>query len=237
MRSLMYTLSHKSFSKIATVAGREMPNHRYSSIEELLDALAAGILLTDPSGRVLYMNHAAKCYVKNGDALSVVNQRLKPRDDAVRASLMTAIAECQERAAESPSCLSSIPLPGVNTSGLVASILPLDQSKNLTLHSEITAAVFLEAPIEKTHLPSEAFAKLYGLTDGELRMLISISLSYNVEEAAAGIGIKTCTAKTHLQHIYEKTGTTKLSQLLALFMHSVLRHELAQVSYHYESAN
>jgi DNA-binding CsgD family transcriptional regulator len=119
----------------------------------------------------------------------------------------------------------------------VASILPLDQSNNLTLHAKITAAVFLEAPVEKTHLPSEAFAKLYGLTDGELRMLISISLSYNVEEAAASIGIKTCTAKTHLQHIYEKTGTAKLSQLMALFMHSVLRHELAQVNSQHEAAN
>jgi DNA-binding CsgD family transcriptional regulator len=233
----MYTLSHKPFSKIVTVAGREMPNRRHSSIEELLDALAAGILLTDPNGRVLYMNHAAKCYVKNGDALSVVNQRLKPRDDAVRRSLMAAIAECEEKAAESPCCLTSIPLPGVNTSGLVASILPLDQSNNLTLHGKITAAVFLEAPVEKTHLPSEAFAKLYGLTDGELRMLISISLSYNVEEAASSIGIKTCTAKTHLQRIYEKTGTAKLSQLMALFMHSVLRHELAQVNSEHEAAN
>jgi DNA-binding CsgD family transcriptional regulator len=42
----------------------------------------------------------------------------------------------------------------------------------------------------------------------------------SVKEAAEVLGIGETTAKTHLQHIYEKTGTSKQTELMHLFMSS-----------------
>ena len=42
----------------------------------------------------------------------------------------------------------------------------------------------------------------------------------SVKEAAEMLGIGETTTKTHLQHIYGKTGTSKQTELLHLFMSS-----------------
>jgi len=41
-----------------------------------------------------------------------------------------------------------------------------------------------------------------------------------VKEAAEVLGIGETTAKTHLQHIYAKTETTKQTELMRIFMNS-----------------
>ena len=68
--------------------------------------------------------------------------------------------------------------------------------------------------------PGEAFAKLYGLTGSELRVLLAMAPGLSVKEAAEVLGIGETTAKTHLQHIYAKTGTSKQTELMHLFMSS-----------------
>jgi DNA-binding CsgD family transcriptional regulator len=233
----MHTLSYKSPFKLTADADRGGLNLRYTALGELLNALAAGIILTNSDGRVLYMNHTAGCQAEAGDALCVNNRRLTPTDNAARTSLMEAITRRRHKETDSLSRVESIALPGISTSGLVATVLSMNHTDGLAIEADAAVAVFLEAPFERTHLPSKAFAKLYGLTGCELRTLISISLSCSVEKAAADMGIKTCTAKTHLQHIYQKTNTAKLSELLLLFAHSVLRHELARSGSDYSTVD
>jgi DNA-binding CsgD family transcriptional regulator len=213
-----------------------MTNHREMAFEAVLDALAAGILLTDPDGYVLYMNRSARCHVEATDAVCLVNHRLNAVNRSARTSLMQAVTEhaCGE---DAPPRARSVALPGIATKGLVVTVLPLDQSEKPSLQPDAAAAVFLEAPIDEVHLPSDAFADLYGLTRAELRLLMSISLTHDADKAAADIGVRKCTVKTHLSHIYAKTTTAKLSELLPLFMHSVLRHELTETPDDSESAH
>ena len=82
------------------------------------------------------------------------------------------------------------------------------------------AAIFVQDPIVVPPFPGEAFAKLYGLTGGELRVLLAMAPGLGVKEAAEMLGIGETTAKTHLQHIYAKTGTSKQTELMHLFMSS-----------------
>ena len=82
------------------------------------------------------------------------------------------------------------------------------------------AAIFVQDPIVMPRLPGEAFAKLYGLTRSELRMLLAMAPGLSVKEASNVLGVSESTAKTHLQHIYGKTGTSKQTELLHLFMSS-----------------
>ena len=66
----------------------------------------------------------------------------------------------------------------------------------------------------------EAFAKLYSLTASELRVLLAMVPGLSVKEAAEMLGIGENTAKTHLHHIHSKTGTSKQTELVHLFMSS-----------------
>ena len=66
----------------------------------------------------------------------------------------------------------------------------------------------------------EAFAMLHGLTASELRVLLAMAPGLSIKEAAQMLGISENTARTHLQHIYSKTGTSKQSELIHMFMSS-----------------
>ena len=79
-------------------------------------------------------------------------------------------------------------------------------------------AIFVQDPVAMPSCTGEAFAKLYGLTRSELRVLLAMAPGLSVKEAAEMLGIGETTAKTHLQHIYSKTRTSKRIELMHLFM-------------------
>jgi DNA-binding CsgD family transcriptional regulator len=61
---------------------------------------------------------------------------------------------------------------------------------------------------------------LYGLTEGELRLLNGLTPGLSLAEAARHLGISEATAKTHLRRIFTKTKTSKQAELLYLMMTS-----------------
>ena len=104
--------------------------------------------------------------------------------------------------------------------GLVATILPLSRGerRNVCGAFAAMAAIFVQDPVVVPPFPGEAFAKLYCLTGSELRVLLAMAPGLSVKEAAEVLGVGETTAKTHLQHIYGKTGTSKQTELIHLFM-------------------
>ena len=192
------------------------------ALEATLDGLASGVYLSDGEGRVVYMNRAAERQVKTSYALRIVNNRLSPTDHGARAALGKALAEATVDESDAPSGAITLALPATVEQGLVATILPLNRGERHDLCGSFaaTAAIFVQDPIVVPTLPGEAFAKLYGLTGSELRVLLGMAPGLSVKEAAEMLGIGDTTTKTHLQNIYAKTGTSKQTELMHLFMSS-----------------
>ena len=195
---------------------------RSEALEATLNALASGVYLTDRQGRVVFMNSAAEKQVKAGNALRIENDHLAPVDRAARLAMSKAIAEAMDDEAATSAGGISLALPGGEAGGLFATILGLNRGKRSNVGGAFaaTAAIFVQDPIVVPPFPGEAFAKLYGLTGGELRVLLAMSPGLGVKEAAEMLGIGETTAKTHMQHIYAKTSTSKQTELMHLFMSS-----------------
>ena len=77
---------------------------------------------------------------------------------------------------------------------------------------------FCSMPRPRMRLPHpvEALAKRYGLTTGETRVLLAIVEIGGVPEVAQMLGISQATVKTHLQHVFGKTSTTRQAELVKL---------------------
>jgi DNA-binding CsgD family transcriptional regulator len=60
----------------------------------------------------------------------------------------------------------------------------------------------------------EAIAQHFQLTPAELRVLVAIVEVGGVPEVAAVLGISETTVKTHLQRLFEKTGTHRQADLV-----------------------
>jgi DNA-binding CsgD family transcriptional regulator/PAS domain-containing protein len=193
---------------------------RSEALQVTLDALTAAVYLTDSVGRIIYRNQAAERQIQNGNVLRMESNRLAPIDRVARLALAKAIDDAiAEEAAATPDTGFSLALPSREGPGLVATILPLNRGERRNLCNTLTAmaAIFVQDPIVVPPFPGEAFAKLYGLTGSELRVLLAMAPGLSVKEAAEMLGIGATTAKTHLQHIYGKTGTSKQTELLHLF--------------------
>ena len=188
-------------------------------LQATLDALSTGVYLVDRESRVVYMNPAAEKQVRSGGAIRLVDNRLAASRTEAQETLRREIANAVSEEALVQSGGYSVALAHEGK-GLVATILPLDrgQRRNVSGPFAAAAAVFVQDPQNVAPLPGEAFAKLYGLTAGELRVLLAIAPGLTVKEAADMLGIQETTSKTHLQRVFEKTGTSKQSELIRLLM-------------------
>jgi DNA-binding CsgD family transcriptional regulator/PAS domain-containing protein len=219
----LFTLCSPHICRAVTISDvLNLNTVKSEALEATLNALAAGVYLTDHHGRIVFMNSAAERQVKTSNALRIENNRLAPVDRTARAAMSQAIADAIADEAATPASGVTLALPGDEQSGFVATILPLTRGERQSVCGAFaaTAAIFVQDPVVVPPFPGEAFAKLYGMTGSELRVLLAMAPGLGVKEAAELLGIGETTAKTHLQHIYAKTGTSKQTELMHLFMSS-----------------
>jgi integral membrane sensor domain MASE1/DNA-binding CsgD family transcriptional regulator len=193
---------------------------RSDALEATLNALTTGVYLTDRHGRIVYMNPAAARQVRTNNTIRVANNHLAPIDHKARLALDRAIDEALRDEADLPTSGVTIALPAGDNAGLIATILPLARGERQSGAFSGMVAIFVQDPIVMPPFPGQAFAELYGLTRSELRVLLAMVPGLSVKEAAKVLGIGENTAKTHLQHIHSKTGTSKQTELMRLFMSS-----------------
>ena len=193
---------------------------RSEALESTLNALTCGVYLTDRHGNILYMNRAAKRQAGTSNAIRVANNHLTPIDPVASLAFARAIYEANADEEKLPTSGFAIALPGRDNAGLIATVLPLARGERHSGAFSGTVAIFVQDPIVMSPFPGQAFAELYGLTTSELRVLLAMVPGLSVKEAAKVLGIGENTAKTHLQHIHSKTGTSKQTELMRLFMSS-----------------
>ncbi len=188
------------------------------ALEATLDALTVGVFLVDAQGRIVHMNDAGERQVKTGGPLRASNHRLAPTDQNAQRAFNAALASVSEPGLNATS--TTVALSDEFGTGYVATVLPLDRGERRALLAPFaaTAAIFVQDPRIAAPLPGEAFAKLYGLTAGELRVLLALAPGLAIKEAADMLGISEATAKTHLQRIFAKTVTSRQTELLRLLM-------------------
>jgi DNA-binding CsgD family transcriptional regulator/PAS domain-containing protein len=196
---------------------------RSEMLERTLDGLVAGVFLTARDGRIVYMNAAAERQIKTGNSIRIVNDRIFPTDSATRAALSKAIDEAGREDTDKGTREYSLAIPDVEGGpGYVASLLPVERGQRSDILAPFAAsvAVFTKDPIQAPLMPGEAFARLYKLTGGELRVLLALAQGLGAKEAAEMLGIGEPTVRTHLQRIFSKTETARQADLVRLLQNS-----------------
>ena len=218
---LMSLLSPHVCRSIAISDALNLNTIRSEALEATLNALVSGVYLVDRLGRVVFMNRAAESQIAAADVLAIANDQIAAVDATARRKLSSAVSEAIADEAASPPDGVTIALPGSGR-GLLATVLPLTRGerRNVCGAFSAMAAIFVQDPVTVPPFPGEAFARLYRLTGSELRVLLAMAPGLGVKDAAEVLGVSATTAKTHLQHIYAKTGTSKQTELMRLFMSS-----------------
>ena len=189
-------------------------------LEQTVNSLSAGVFLTDREGQIVYMNKSAERQLKTGNALRVVNRRLTAIDRKADDLLARAVAAAVGMERGPAVAGGMLALPDGEGAGYLASVLPLDGGTRQTLMAPFRAstAVFVQDPTAAPRTEGEAFARLYGLTAAEFKVLLTLAPGLTAKEAAAELGLREPTIKTHLQRIYAKTGMSRQTEVIRLLL-------------------
>jgi DNA-binding CsgD family transcriptional regulator/PAS domain-containing protein len=195
---------------------------RSEMLERTLDGLVAGVFLTTRDGRVVYMNAAAERQIRTGNSIRIVNNRISPTDPAARAALSKAIDAASRDDIDMDMSEHSLAMPDIDGAGYVATLLPVDrgQRRGVVAPFAASVAVFTQDPVQAPLMPGEAFARLYGLTGGELRVVLALAQGLGAKEAADMLGISEPTVRTHLKRIFSKTDTARQADLVRLLQNA-----------------
>ena len=197
---------------------------RADGIEATLDALAAGLYLIDRQRHVIFMNHAAKCQITAGSVLRISNNRLYPTSPGARDAFESAIAKACSGGDGHRAVSIALSAKQGGGIGLIATALTLNHEQRQRLATPLfsACAVFVQDPQIAPTVPRKAFAKLFGLTSGELDVLSELAEGQAPKGVADVLGLALSTVKSHLHKIFEKTGTLRQADLVRLLMSSSL---------------
>jgi DNA-binding CsgD family transcriptional regulator len=197
----------------------EMQSVMLSNLERTVDSLATGVILTDKRG-VTYMNSSAKALIDSGDAMRIKDNKLclaKARDGG---ALEQALSQSLNGIASPTTGSYAVAIPRTDAAGVLANVLPLSwrDGPNPLAAMSGTAAVLIQDASQPPQFEGEALARLYRLTPTELQVALEIARGKTLQDIADTLSITMNTIKTHLKHIFAKTGVTRQGELMRLIM-------------------
>jgi DNA-binding CsgD family transcriptional regulator len=197
----------------------ESMRRRHSAMEATLRRIAVAVLLLDRYARVVFANAAGEELLASGTALTNVRGTLAAQASRSDRQLQKAIQEVLERKLAAG---AEVGIERERSRPLLATILYIAPANSFTPLPEDTAccAVFVSDPDCFRTSRSSAFACIYDLTPAETRLLNSILSGAGLAQAAKEMTISVTTARTHLTHIFSKTGTRRQGELINLVMNS-----------------
>src|SRR6266545_110321 len=187
-----------------------------AQMTEVLDALRCAVLLTDARGAILHANAAAEGMLGNGGSVQGTGGVLQATDPSAAAELSAAIKLAGRDGADIGKTGLAIRLTGLGAPPVSAHVLPLTGGdRRPRLQPSAVAAVFISAPPDEQD-GAAATAAAFDLTPAETRVLASLLAGRTLAETAHALGVAPSTAKTHLDHIFSKTGVTRQADLIRL---------------------
>jgi DNA-binding CsgD family transcriptional regulator len=189
-----------------------------ATLADTLDGIGAGMLLVEATGRIVHANTAGLALLTQADVLRAAGGRLVATDrhsDHVLADIFASAG-----GGDAAIGIKGIALP-LNTHGgerYVAHVLPLTSGARRRGGAayRAAAALFVHKAALDAPSPPEAVAQAYKLTPTELRVLLGVVELGGVPAVAQALGIAETTAKTHLGHLYEKTGAGRQADFVKL---------------------
>jgi DNA-binding CsgD family transcriptional regulator len=150
----------------------------------------------------------------------LVNGRLRLLEREPDRLFQEAAAAAARDPVELRSKAVALPIAAAEKQGFILHMLPLDRNRRASLGADRDAALLvIVRRLDGAGAANlAAFAKRFGLTRQEARVLGAIVGTGSVPMAADLLGISTTTARTHLNHLFSKTGVHSQAGLVRLLI-------------------
>jgi DNA-binding CsgD family transcriptional regulator len=224
-RKLKLLVPHLSRA-LAVMSRLRQSDMRVSASLASLDKLSIAILLLAGSGEVLFVNRAANAMLTETSELwleRAPTRRGLGRLVAKAAEVNRALARALSTAKQVDhilhfSSVIKVPtaVPGQAWSIQLSRVSPGSAFAADGQMPEVIAFLTdTKAPLD---LVPELLCVSYGLTRAQARVALAATASQSIEQLADALSVGVNTVKTHLKHVYEKTGVASRAELVRLLV-------------------
>jgi DNA-binding CsgD family transcriptional regulator/PAS domain-containing protein len=189
----------------------------HARMAEALDVLRHGVVLTNEAGAVLHANRSAEQMVQTGGPIGICGGMLRAKSRHANGELRKAIQLAANDESQIGKTGTAIRLTEPDVAPIFAHVLPMTGGELRTrLQPSAAAAVFIEVAPDRPSSSLDAVAAGFQLTPAETRVLAGLVSGRTLAETADDLGIARTTARTHLDSIFRKTGTSRQAELMIL---------------------
>jgi DNA-binding CsgD family transcriptional regulator len=187
-------------------------------LADTLAGLAAGVFLLRADGGIAFANPAGQAMLDEGRLVRSADGVFAAGDPQANTVLREAVAAAGEGESAVGRKGVAISLSQSPHGRWLAHVLPLTSGgrKHAISGYAAVAAVFVRQASLETPSPMETVARLYRLTPSELRVLQAVVDVGGIAPIADAMGVSEATVKTHLHHVFQKTGTSRQAELVKL---------------------
>ncbi len=189
---------------------------RQGGAEAVLAASPQALFILDGGGKVLHANPAAETLIQAHVGLGIIHGRLcAPTGEATQGLhalvARAATSDPAERRGGSmalASPLRRLPLP--------VTVAPIRAEAPIAIRQEPSVLVCVSDLEVRGQVSEERLRDIFDLTRAEARIAAALFEGATPKETAERIGVSFYTVRGHLVRIFEKTGTSRQSELVRL---------------------
>ncbi|MGA7384957.1 MAG: helix-turn-helix transcriptional regulator [Methylocella sp.] len=195
------------------------------SLGAALAAAGFAVFLLTADCRVVFANAKAEDLARRQTGLRYEHARLAATSPALTARLRALARKAASPKPGEAHAGGTLELCcGENRPPLVAHVIPLAPNRTVAIFDfdRPAAAVFIVDPAADLGAQIQHFGARFGLAPAETRVLREIIAGKGLPAAAARLKITELTARTHAKHIFDKTGTSRQTELIRRFFEAAL---------------
>jgi DNA-binding CsgD family transcriptional regulator len=187
---------------------------------EILNRLAMGVLLVDAEARVIFANRAAEGILRTRRGLFPGRDGLRAEIPAETRRLRLTIADCAEPRGQLGGAGGRLRLSREHSLPLTVVVAPHRAGFTWVDVARPRVILFITDP--ETRIPARrvALREDFGLTQAEATVAVEILEADGLQAVADRLSISLATVRTHLAHVFDKTGTRRQSELVRLILQS-----------------
>jgi DNA-binding CsgD family transcriptional regulator len=186
---------------------------QWTSLAEAFDRLRDGVIIVDNVFAILFANQSAAELLVEADGMRREGDRLAATAPNVTAALRRLIVGGNGRPAAGGRCVIA---RGEGRAPLSVTVVPLRGEVSWVASRRFAVVIFISDPDRDLRMRGEALRRRFGLTRAETAFVFEIAKGDGLQAAACRLGVSINTARTHLSHVFSKTGTQRQAELVAL---------------------
>lgn len=189
-----------------------------AAIIAALDRLGIGVALLDAQGHFVWSNRYMNHVLAQDDGLTITHGRLSANSSTQAGEITRLVARVRDGSPpddDQHTNVLAIERQDHRQPFLLAAFrLQRPVSSRQDEHDPILVCV--ADPERPVSLPPRDLEDLFGLTPAESQIASLLAAGDRLDLSAEKLGVTTGTARTHLKHMFEKTGTGRQSELSRL---------------------